>query len=528
MRIATYQRISTDEERQPFSLEAQTDRLASYIAFQPGWRLTHTYSDQMSGKRLDRPGLADALAGARAGRYDLLLVFKVDRLARSVGGLARILEELDSVGVAFRSASEPFDTSTAAGRMMVQMLGVFAEFERELIVERTRMGLARKAARGEWTGGTPPFGYRYDPARRLLVPVPEQVAVVRRIFTLYVDRGQGSAVISGLLNDQGHRTARGGRWMPNRVLDILRNPTYTGLLPFNGQTYPARHEPLVPLEVFMQARRLLEERSDAPRLQAGNATDYLLTSFLRCRRCDHGFVGTAAFGKGGRYRYYTCFARQRHGTARCDQERIPADPLEDAILTEALKALDDGTLFQEAALRARQAWQAAHPGRRAELSGIQQALAERRQAVDRYLRAFEAAQLSESTCGYRVGELEREIAALEGRRAALEAECDQEPALLDGQELVALRRDIRSAVAEGEPEQLKRLLAAVVDRIDVEGRACIQPYFNAPGVRTRIGQRRRTGIEPARRGTPTSTVLKVDACVRSWFSAGSSMRPHPA
>jgi site-specific DNA recombinase len=86
MRIATYQRISTDEERQPFSLEAQTDRLAAYIAVQPGWRLTHAYSDQMSGKRLDRPGLVDALAGARAGRYDLLLVFKVDRLARSVGG----------------------------------------------------------------------------------------------------------------------------------------------------------------------------------------------------------------------------------------------------------------------------------------------------------------------------------------------------------------------------------------------------------------------------------------------------------
>jgi hypothetical protein len=88
---------------------------------------------------------------------------------------------------------------------------------------------------------------------------------------------------------------------------------------------------------------------------------------------------------------------------------------------------------------------------------------------------------------------------LEGRRAALEAECDQEPALPDGGELVALRKDIRSAVAEGEPEQLKRLLAAVVDRIDVQGRACIQPYFTAPGVRTRIGRRRRTGIEPARR-----------------------------
>jgi site-specific DNA recombinase len=137
----------------------------------------------MTGKTLDRPGLQQALTDARAGRYELLLVFKVDRLARSSLGLARVLEELDTAGVAFRSASEPFDTGTAAGRMMVQMLGVFGEFEREMIVERTRMGLAKKASKGEWTGGTPPFGYCYDVERRLLVPVDDEAAAVPRIFS---------------------------------------------------------------------------------------------------------------------------------------------------------------------------------------------------------------------------------------------------------------------------------------------------------------------------------------------------------
>ena len=127
MRIATYLRISTDEERQPFSLEAQAGRLGADVAAQPGWRLVL-----------------------------LLLVFKVDRLARSVSGLAQVLEALDAAGVAFRSASEPFDTSTPAGRMMVQMPGGLAEFERELILERTKVGLAKKAAKAEWTGGTPP------------------------------------------------------------------------------------------------------------------------------------------------------------------------------------------------------------------------------------------------------------------------------------------------------------------------------------------------------------------------------------
>jgi site-specific DNA recombinase len=331
----------------------------------------------MSGKRLDRPGLQQALHDARTGRHELLLVFKVDRLARSTDGLTKVLEELDDAGVAFRSASEPFDTATAAGRMM-QMLGVFAEFEREMIVERTRMGLARKAARGEWTGGTPPFGYRYHPERRILLPVPAEAALVRRIFTLYADRRVGSAALSGLLNDGGQPTSRGRRWTPNRILGVLRNPTYIGQLPFNGQQHQASHEPIIDCELFQRAQLLLAERSESPRAQAANATDYLLTSFLRCQRCGHGFVGTAAHGNGGIYRYYTCFSRQRHGTARCDQQRLPAGPLEEAIVAEVLGALDDGSIFQEAARRAQLAWHVQHPGRQAELAGVQTTLAERR------------------------------------------------------------------------------------------------------------------------------------------------------
>jgi site-specific DNA recombinase len=497
VRVAIYRRISTDEERQPFSLDAQQERLAAYIAAQPGWILTRSYCDRMSGKRLDRPGLQQALHDARTGRYDLLLVFKVDRLARSTGGLANVLEELDAGGVAFRSASEPFDTSTAAGRMMMQMLGVFAEFEREMIVERTRMSLARKAAKGEWTGGTPPFGYRYDAEAQVLLPVATQAALVQRIFTLYVDRRLGSAAISGLLNDAGQLTSRGRRWTPNRILGVLRNPTSIGELPFNGERHQASHDPIIDRELFEWAQLLLGERSDSASAQAANATDYLLTGLLRCQRCGHGFVGTAAHGNGGVYRYYTCFSRQRHGTARCDQERLPAGQLEEAIVAETLAALDDGSIFEEAAQRAEQAWLARHPGRQAELAGTRAALRERRAAIDRYLRAFETGRLPESTCADRLTELDQEVRALEARTAALEAECETTPAMATRDFLVGVRRRVERAVAEGAPEQLKRLLATVVEQILVESRVGIQPYFTAPSVRTRIGQRRRTGIEPA-------------------------------
>jgi site-specific DNA recombinase len=335
------------------------------------------------------------------------------------------------------------------------------------------------------------------PRHRCCFPWPHKRALVQRIFTLYVDRRLGSAAISGLLNDAGQLTSRGRRWTPNRILGVLRNPTSIGELPFNGERHQASHDPIIDRELFEWAQLLLGERSDSASAQAANATDYLLTGLLRCQRCGHGFVGTAAHGNGGVYRYYTCFSRQRHGTARCDQERLPAGQLEEAIVAETLAALDDGSIFEEAAQRAEQAWLARHPGRQAELAGTRAALRERRAAIDRYLRAFETGRLPESTCADRLTELDQEVRALEARTAALEAECETTPAMATRDFLVGVRRRVERAVAEGAPEQLKRLLATVVEQILVESRVGIQPYFTAPTVRTRIGQRRRTGIEPA-------------------------------
>src|SRR5207249_1353117 len=123
MRVATYTRISTDEEHQPYSLEAQATRLGSYIDSQEGWELARQFTDSMTGATTERPGLQRMLTEAKTGRFDLLLVYRVDRFSRSVRGLAQLLDELDKAGVAFRSATEPFDTTTAAGRMMVQVLG---------------------------------------------------------------------------------------------------------------------------------------------------------------------------------------------------------------------------------------------------------------------------------------------------------------------------------------------------------------------------------------------------------------------
>jgi site-specific DNA recombinase len=502
MRVATYTRISTDEERQPFSLEAQADRLSAYVSTQPGWALARSYTDQMTGKSLERPGLQRALSDARAGRYDLLLVFKVDRLARSTSGLLLVLEELQAAGVAFRSASEPLDTSTAAGRMMLQMLGVFAEFEREMIVERTKMGLAKKAARGEWKGGPSPYGYSYDPERRLLVPIEEEAANVRRIFRLYGDRRLGTMAISKQMNDEGHLTRRRARWTPKKVIDILRNPTYLGRLPFNGEVYKAAHEPLVDEELFHLAGQLLLERGESRALRGRAASDYLVGGLMRCARCGHGFIGTVAHGRNAAYRYYTCFSRLRHGTARCDQDRIPAEPVEDAVISVTLEALREPAFFEECARLARQEWELANPDREKRLARIDHEVAKKRKAIDRYLRAFELGKMSEATCGYRLKELEKEVAALEGQQAGIQAECEEAPDMPTDGLLADLERSIRGAADGDSTQKLKDLLACVVDEIVVESRARIMPYYSLPAVRPLFPSRRRTGIEPACRLSP--------------------------
>jgi site-specific DNA recombinase len=383
MRVATYTRISTDEAHQPYSLEAQAKRLAAYAESQEGWRIVRRFSDQMTGATLERPGLRRAVAEAEAHRFDLLLVYRVDRLSRSVRGLAQILEQLDEAGVLFRSATEPFDTATSAGRMMVQMLGVFAEFERATITDRVIAGMERKAGRGEWTGGGVPFGYRLDAERRFLEPDPTEAPVVAEVFRRYAERLEGSASIANWLTERGYRTKRGKPFNVPAVLTILRNPAYLGEVYFRGRHYPAPHKPLVSEALFERAAKLLSERGEDASLRRSNQSDYLLTGLLKCARCGKRYVGAAAHGNGGRYAYYVCFSRQRYGKKACDAERLPAAELEDAILAQLERVLAQEDMVREAIAEAFCELDAERPRRQAELERIEVELRKTDEALGR-------------------------------------------------------------------------------------------------------------------------------------------------
>jgi site-specific DNA recombinase len=507
MRVAIYTRISTDEAHQPYSLEAQSVKLKAYVESQDNWHLVRSFTDQSSGAKTDRPGLQQALREARAGRFDLLLVYRVDRFSRSVRGLAQLLEDLDAANVAFRSATEPFDTTTPAGRMMVQMLAVFAEFERATIIDRIVSGMERKAARGEWTAGQRPFGYNIDRKLSQLVVNETEAPLVPIIFDLYGNKSVGARGVAAWLNERGHRTKAGRPWSHNAVLTVLRNRAYIGEVFFRDTYRQGAHSTLIDTELFERVGHLLAERGEDHAKRASNGSDYLLSSLIVCDQCGGNFVGGAATGRNNRYVYYTCCTRQRLGTKQCNADRVPADQLDEAILDSLLSIYGNGSLFDDAIEAFKRNSGATQEQQKSELTAVGGEIRKTEEAIERYLLAFENGTLTEDTCSERMRALGGKLADLRNRRIDIEdsvkATDAQAPSV---NELADLRSMIGDAIKEGDTKDQKRLVQALVHEVRVHDRTKIIPVFRMPepqadGVRVLSRKVGAEGLEP-----PTSAL----------------------
>ncbi|MBU0718462.1 MAG: recombinase family protein, partial [Planctomycetes bacterium] len=255
VKVAFYTRISTDEDHQKYSLDAQKDRLEAFCKSQYGddWTMFKVYRDMESGTHMNRPGLEEMLFDASQKAFNVLLVFRVDRLSRKVRELAMMVDDLTKLGVTLKSITEPFDTSNAAGKMMLQMLGVFAEFEHATIVERTRVGLERKAKTGSFVGGHIPYGYHLDENKRLVIH-EEEALIVRKMFSMYALGKEGASAISNKLNDAGLRNRNGHKWGRRVVLYLLKNPLYVGKIRWREALYEGQHDPIISDVLFEKAR----------------------------------------------------------------------------------------------------------------------------------------------------------------------------------------------------------------------------------------------------------------------------------
>ncbi len=481
VRVGIYTRRSTDDENQPYSIEVQDERLDSYVGSQPGWQVAMRFSDDASGGTTNRPGLQRALQAARAGLIDVLLVYRVDRFSRNLRDTVTLLDELDQLGVVFRSATEPFDTSTPMGRMLVQMLGMFAQFERDSIIERVIAGMERKAAKGLWKGGRRPFGYTVDRGTHRLVPHADEAAVVRLIFRSYTRDRLGSSSIATLLNERGHRTTNGGTWSAYQVLRVLSNRIYIGELAFRGITVEDCHAPLVDSETFEHAERILAERGEDHSHRAASGYDYMLTGRMRCPKCGKAMLGTRATGRSKTYRYYTCFTRARYDSSTCDTPRLNADAVDAAVL-HALGCFyrDQHALITDAISTAQQEHEAGHADRHAELAAVDTELNKVNAAIDRYLSAFERGTLDEEMVADRLPALREQTKQLRARRTELAAAIDEQPTAPDITTLTEVADHINEIITDGTANQRKALIEALVPQVKITGPDRLVPVFRIP------------------------------------------------
>ena len=261
-RVVIYTRLSTLEQTNGSydSCDAQEARCRD-LARAQGAEVVEVYRDTGSGGSMDRPGLQAILERAKAGHFDGVYAFKLDRISRSVADFWHIEGTLREHGVALVSLTESFDSGTPTGRLMMTIISGFAEYELDTIRFRTRAGMAGRAAAGYWPTRWEPFGFRKDRPEgggsSTLVPDPEAVPWVRQVFQRYAD-GDGPGLIAEWLNDEHVSTHDGKPWNRRRVLDMLGHPVYIGLIRWGGEVYEGRHEAIISAELWQQAKRQLE------------------------------------------------------------------------------------------------------------------------------------------------------------------------------------------------------------------------------------------------------------------------------
>jgi len=361
-RCAIYTRKSHEDglEQEFNSLDAQREAGEAFIKSQTarGWRLLDDRYDDggFSGGNMQRPALKRLLADVDEGRIDTLVVYKIDRLSRSLPDFFQMIELFEARGVSFVSVTEQFNTTDSSGRLMLGILMSFAQYEREISAERIRHKVAAAKRRGKWCGGVPPLGYQVDSENQRLVVDEQEAQLVQRIFRRFLQTNSSLQVVREL-NEQGCRTKswvtkkgdrrEGKPWDVGYLYRLLHNRTYQGEVRHKEKVYPGEHEAIVDATTWERARALLEENCRTRQGMRKNTTDALLRGLIRCGHCNSAMGPTYTNLHGRRYLYYLCVTASKRGADVCPVSRVAAGEIEKAVFEQL------GAVFRSSTLVAR-------------------------------------------------------------------------------------------------------------------------------------------------------------------------------
>jgi DNA invertase Pin-like site-specific DNA recombinase len=473
---STEQVERTDRDQEFTSIDAQREAGELFVGAQAhrGWRvLPDRYDDGgYTGANLERPAFQRLMADVDAGKINVVVVYKVDRLSRSLLDFARVMERFQKAGVDFVSVTQNFSTADAIGRLTLNILMSFAEFERAMIAERTRDKIAASRRRGKWTGGAPQLGY--DNVDRRLVVNEHEAVIVREIFVLYIEHRSIVAVLDAL-NERGRTTkrhqARSGHvrvahgWTKDAVLRVLKNPLYAGLIRAGDTLVQGEHQAIIDRETFDRAQAILAGR--APGAAPVRNPEYLLRGLLRCACCEAAMTPASTRRAGREYRYYRCITRDKQGTDACPTKPMPAEEVENCVVRQIRAATSNGQLASDVAARLAQRIaegraalgeeRRALPGAISRLAAEGRKLAETAGETDGAARRLVEDRLRE--LGEELGQKEARLAEVEQQLAALQ---DLE---VEGAWVERALRDFDTLWGDLTLENRVRLVRAVVTQV---------------------------------------------------------------
>jgi len=346
IRCAIYTRKSTSEglDQDFTSLDNQRESAESYIQSQKsqGWiALPDQYNDGgFTGANIDRPALQALTDDIKAGKVDCVVVYKVDRLSRSLIDFVKLLQFFEESKVTFVSVTQHFNTQTSMGRLTLNILLSFAQFEREIISERTKdkLGAARK--KGRWTGGLPPLGYDIDRANKKIVVNPKEAEIIGLMFDLYIQE-KSLRTVARLLNEKGLCTkSRIYKGRPSGAIQfkntniqwMIRNQVYAGKNAYQGQIYDGLHEAIVSEETFRQANEILTGNRRERGSSKNTKSIGILSGLFRCKDCGVAMCHTYSKKGKFKYLYYVCLNAIKRGHKNCPTKSVSADKIEDTVL----------------------------------------------------------------------------------------------------------------------------------------------------------------------------------------------------
>jgi site-specific DNA recombinase len=359
IRCAIYTRKSTEEglEQDFNTLDAQREAAESFIRSQKneGWVAVEKLYDDggFTGANMDRPALKLLLADIAMGEVNCIVVYKVDRLTRSLLDFSRIMDVLDRHGTTFVAVTQQFNTTSSLGRLTLNILLSFAQFEREMISERTRDKMSAARKKGKFMGGRMVLGYDVAPGGAGLVVNRPEAAQVCEIYRLYLELGSPILILQEL-ERRGWRlkafTTKTGREAGNvpfnkaTLHNLLTNPIYTGVVRHHGEIYPGEHERIVSDPIWNQVQKRLTRDDRRGVHHISDPCGALLKGIAHCASCDVPMTHTYAQKKGRPlYRYYVCGKAHREGWQKCETRSVSAPALEQAVIQQLAAMADDAS-----------------------------------------------------------------------------------------------------------------------------------------------------------------------------------------